>query len=214
MATVDKFTLSVGAFPLGTVFANLSGATVRLERVVPNANGVIPYFWVQGAETDAIIEQFSEHPGVRDIRAVDSVDDEYLMRCEWVTEYDSVLDALVTPEIVLLSAVGTAEEWTFELRGESRADIVEFQRYCHDHDVPVSLTELHALRPLAANQDLTDTQREALILAYERGYFNSPRETLLQDIAEELDISQQALGSRLRRGNRRLIEQAHIESAE
>lgn len=214
MATIAEFTLPADGFPLGTVFANLPEVTVTLERVVPDANGVIPYFWVRGAETDAIVEQFSEHTGVRDIRAVDSINQEYLMRCEWVPEYDSVLDALSKPEIVMLSAVGTAEEWTFELRGETRDVISEFQEHCYDHDIPVTLTELHALRPLDAQQDLTDTQREALILAYERGYFNSPRETTLGEIAEELSISQQALGSRLRRGNRRLIEQALIELRE
>lgn len=212
MATVAEFTLASDEFPLGTVFANLPGVTVQLERVVPDANGVIPYFWVRGTETDAIVEQFSAHPGVEDIREVDHIEGEHLMRCSWVPEYDSVLDALIAPEVVLLSAVGTASEWTIEIRGETREAIAAFHEYCHDHAVPIRLTELHALRPLDARLDLTDTQRESLILAYERGYFESPRETTLQAIAEDLGISQQALGSRLRRGNRRLIEQALLES--
>jgi len=130
------------------------------------------------------------------------------MRCEWTSDYDGVLDALISPEVILLSAIGTTEEWTFELRGESREAIAEFQEYCHDHGAPVELTKIRGLQPLDARQDLTETQREALVLAYERGYFNSPRETTLKEIADELDISQQALGSRLRRGNRRLIEQS------
>ncbi|QLG27411.1 helix-turn-helix domain-containing protein [Halorarum halophilum] len=212
MATVAEFMLSADEFPLGTIFAKLPDVTVQLERVIPDANGVVPYFWVRGVETDAIVEQFSEHPGVRDIRTVDQVNREYLMRCEWVPEYDSVLDALIAPEIVLLTAIGTAEEWTFELRGEKREAIAEFREYCHDHGVPVRLTELHALRPLDEMQGLTDGQREAMILAYDRGYYNSPRDTTLAEIADDLGISQQALGARLRRGNRRLIEQALIES--
>lgn len=212
MATVAEFTLASDEFPLGTIFAELPDVTVQLERVIPDANGIVPYFWVRGTETGAIVEQFSEYPGVRDIRVVDQVDGEYLMRCEWVPEHDSVLDALIAPEIVLLTAIGTVEEWTFELRGESREAIAEFREYCHDHGIPITLTELHALRPLDAKQDLTDGQREALTLAYDRGYFNSPRETTLSEIADELGISQQALGARMRRGNRRLIEQALIES--
>jgi Predicted DNA binding protein len=58
---------------------------------------------------------------------------------------------------------------------------------------------------------LTDTQREALVLAYERGYFNSPRESSLEAIGEELGITQQSLSSRLRRGHRRLIENTLID---
>jgi predicted DNA binding protein len=211
MATVAEFTLPAQEFALGTVFAELPDVTIQLERIIPDANGVVPYFWVRGTASNNIVEQFSDHPGVRDIREVDHVDGEYLMRCEWVSEFDSVLDALIAPEVILLTAIGTAEGWTFELRGESRDSIAEFKNYCHEHGVPVTLTELHAVRALDAKRNLTDPQRDALQLAFERGYFNSPRETTLQEIAEELGISQQALGSRLRRGNRRLIEQALVE---
>ncbi|SDN07485.1 Predicted DNA binding protein, contains HTH domain [Halogranum gelatinilyticum] len=212
MATVAEFTLPSNEFPLGTVFTELPDVVVQLERVIPVKNGVVPYFWVRGTESDSIVDQFSEHPGVRDIRAIDHVEAEYLLRCEWTSGYDSVLDALIVPEIVLLSAIGTAEEWTFELRAESREAIAAFRDYCHDHGVLVTLTEIHALRPLDAKLDLTDGQREALRLAYDRGYFNSPRDTTLAEMAVELDVSQQALGARLRRGNRRLIEQALTES--
>jgi predicted DNA binding protein len=59
--------------------------------------------------------------------------------------------------------------------------------------------------------ELTDTQREALVLAYERGYFDSPRESSLEAVAEELGITQQSLSSRLRRGHRRLIENTLID---
>lgn len=212
MATVAEFTLPADEFPLGTIFTELPDVTVQLERAIPDTNDVVPYFWVRGVQSDAIVEQFSEHPGVRDIREVDTIDGEYLLRCEWVSEHDSVLDGLIAPEIVLLSAIGTAEEWTFELRGESREAIAEFREYCHDHGIPVTLEELHALRPHDTKRGLTDSQREALVVAYERGYFDTPRETTLQEVADDLGISQQALGARLRRGYRRLIEQALIES--
>lgn len=210
MATVAEFSLPAEEFALGTVFAELPDVTIQLERVIPDANGVVPYFWVRGTESENIVEQFSSHPGVRDIQEVDHIDGEYLMRCAWVSEYDSVLDALIAPEVVLLSAIGTADGWTFELRGESRESIAEFNDYCHEHGVPVTLTELHALRPRDVRQDLTETQREALTLAYEQGYFDSPRETTLEEVADDLGISQQALSSRLQRGNRRLIEQSLI----
>lgn len=206
MSTVAEFTLAADEFPLGTIFSQLPEVAVQLERVIPDTNGVVPYFWVRGAETDDIVAQFADHPGVQEIQLVDQVDSEYLMRCEWKPEYDGVLDALISPEVILLSAIGTATEWTFELRGENREAIAEFRDYCHSHGAPVELTKLRGLKPLDAKQGLTEPQREALVLAYERGYFNSPRETTLEAIADELDISQQAVGSRLRRGNRRLIE--------
>ena len=52
---------------------------------------------------------------------------------------------------------------------------------------------------------LTDEQREALEVAYERGYFTEPRETSLEELAALLDISPTAVGGRLRRGMKSLI---------
>ena len=214
MAKLAAFSLQADQFPLGTIFTTLPNATVQLERVVPEANGVVPYFWVRGVKTDSILTAFSSHPGVQEIQVVDQTDSEYLMRCSWVPEYDSVLDGLIDPELVLLSAVGTAEQWTFEIRGESQELIATFHDYCRDHAIPITLISLSALEPLEAQYGLTDKQREAMILAYRRGYFDTPRGASLHEIATELGITQQALASRLRRGNRRLIEKSLIEQWE
>lgn len=208
MASIAEFRLDADAFPLGSIFVGLPEATVHLERVVPGTDRVVPYFWVRGADRDSVLDQFAAHPGVRDIQAVDRVDGDHLLRCEWVPDQASVLDALVTADVVLLSAVGTADEWTFELRGESRDAIAAFRAYCHDHGIPVELVGLHALQPVDGTDVLTDAQREALALAYDHGYFDSPRETTLAELADQLGITQQALGSRLQRATRRLVERA------
>lgn len=208
MASIAEFTLPADAFPLGSVFSGLPEVTVHLERVVPGTDRVAPYFWVRGADRESVLDQFADHPGVRDIRAVDRVNGDHLLRCEWVPEHAGVFDALASEDVALLSAVGTADAWTFELRGESREAIARFQAHCHDHGFPVELTELHALRSVGADDALTDPQREALALAYDNGYFDSPRQATLAELAADLDITQQALGSRLQRATRRLVERA------
>ena len=207
MATEATFTVPSDQFPLGTVFDQLPNAAVELERLIPAQDVVIPYFWVRGTEVENIERAFSDHPGVKAIRLVDSVEDEYLLRVEWAVDYDDVLTILAEAEIPLVEATGTNEQWTFEIRGEDRSDIATFQRRCRELDIPITLTELHALTPVetATEAALTDTQQEALILAYERGYFESPREVTLEEIGEELGISQQAVGSRLRGGIRHVL---------
>lgn len=65
IATVAEFPLDPHEFSLGTVFAELPAVTASTERVLADANGVVPYFWVQGTETGAIVEQFSNrHKGI------------------------------------------------------------------------------------------------------------------------------------------------------
>jgi hypothetical protein len=51
----------------------------------------------------------------------------------------------------------------------------------------------------------TDEQREALLAAYEHGYFAEPRETSLEELAEVLGISPTAVAGRIRRGTRSLV---------
>ncbi|MFC6939935.1 helix-turn-helix domain-containing protein [Salinirubellus sp. GCM10025818] len=52
----------------------------------------------------------------------------------------------------------------------------------------------------------TPPQREALVAAYEFGYFAGPREASLADVTQHLDPSMGATGGRLRRGSRTLLE--------
>lgn len=206
MATVMEFRSPADEFPLGTVFENLPDVTVELERLIPHETLIIPYFWVRGAKASDIESAFETHAGIVNIELIDDVEDEYLMRAEWEGQYFGILNALTESNIAVLSGIGTKDGWHFEVRGETREAISEFRATCQTHDIPIEITAVHALLPVQGDSyELTDTQREALMLAYEEGYFDSPREASLEDIAAELGITQQSLSSRLRRGHRRLI---------
>lgn len=206
MATVMEFTSAAAEFPLGTVFENLPGVTIELERLIPHESLVIPYFWVRGAAGSDIEAAFQDHEGVTAIEGIDSVDEQHLMRAEWEAEYFGILSALSSAEVAVLSGTGDRDGWDFEVRGETREAISEFRTICQDNGISIDITAVHALLPIQDDSyELTDTQREALELAYERGYFDSPRATSLDALAEELGISQQSLSSRLRRGHGSLI---------
>lgn len=213
MATVAEFTLDPEEFPLGALFDYFPEVTIQLERVVPDANDTVPYFWVRGTDAAEIEAKFPDRPAVRNVRLVDRWETDCLMRCQWVSEYDTVLDALDVPGVVLRSATGTVEGWTFEIRGETNDDVATFSQRCRDYGVPTSLTELGTLGPSENQYNLTEKQREALVMAYERGHFDSPREASLADVAADIDISQQALASRLRRGTRRLVDHCLIDQS-
>ncbi len=207
MATEATFTVPSDQFPLGTVFAQLPDVAIELERLIPSRDVVIPYFWVRGTEVEDIEGAFSDHPGIRQLQLVDSVEDEYLLRVEWSLEYDDVLSVLSETDIPLVKATGTSQQWTFNIRGDTRSDIATFHSRCREAEIPVTLTKLHALTPVETETEaaLTETQQDALALAYERGYFESPREVTMEELGDELGISQQAVGSRLRRGMKHIL---------
>lgn len=138
---------------------------------------------------------------------VNSVQDEFLLRVEWTVDYDDVLTVLTETEIALIKATGTNQRWTFEIRGDDQHDIAAFQSRCRELDIPITLTELYALTPVetGTRAALTDTQQEALVLAYDRGYFESPREVTMEELGDELGITHQAVASRLRRGINQIL---------
>ena len=211
MATEMEFTVPADEFPLGSIFESSPGVTVELERLIPHEMVTIPYFWVRGVETENIEAEFDPHAGVNNLQLVDSVENEYLMRAEWVREYDGLLTALSETNLTILSAVGTDAGWRFEVRGDTQEALAEFRAYHKEHGMSIDVAMVHALLPIQGDSyALTEPQREALILAYERGYFDTPRESSLEEIADELGITQQSLSSRLRRGHRRLVGETLI----
>lgn len=95
MATEATFTVPADRFPLGTVFDELPGVTVKLERIIPTQDVIVPYFWVCGTTADGVEGSFADHPGVHHIRAVDSVGDQHLLRVEWTLEWLYLFVAMV-----------------------------------------------------------------------------------------------------------------------
>lgn len=61
---------------------------------------------------------------------------------------------------------------------------------------------------------MTPAQLEVMVTALEDGYFAIPRKTNLVGIAEELDISNQAVGERMRRAVAKLARSAVIADPE
>lgn len=211
MISEATFTIESNRFPLGSIFETLETVSVELERVIPINHGTIPYFWVIGTGVDDVIDEIESHPGIEEVELLDRAADQSLFRCTWVLDGDTVLRGIVETDISLLKAVGTTDGWTFWIRSETPEALSAFQSYCVDHGIDVTVTSVHGLQPLRKPAiDLTASQRETLVTAFEKGYFDSPRRATLEAVATEFDISPQAVGSRLRRGTRRLVEQTLI----
>ncbi|QLG30161.1 helix-turn-helix domain-containing protein (plasmid) [Halorarum halophilum] len=81
-------------------------------------------------------------------------------------------------------------------------------------DIPELTIEVDGLYDEVANADtytsgrfkISPAQRKALELALDTGYFEEPRETTLEELGDELGVSEGAVGGRIRRGVRALVE--------
>jgi predicted DNA binding protein len=81
---------------------------------------------------------------------------------------------------------------------------------CEVHDVPFELLNIASDPENDGERDqfgLTDKQYRAISIAFEEGYYDSPRTFTTDDLASELDVSAAAASGLLRRAERQLISE-------
>jgi predicted DNA binding protein len=197
---------------VGDLFPSSDEFTIDLVEMVPMGKDHIPYVRVTADERT--LESFErtvrEDGRVAFLGTVDVRDESVLYRIEWAWIPNGFFESCISEEMIVEDAVGTAEDWHFRLLVPDHDSLTSFYRRCRNAGIAVTLRRVY-------NQDetdgefgwgLTEAQREAIVLARERGYFAIPRETTLEELARELDISHQAMSGRIRRGLRTLVDNA------
>jgi hypothetical protein len=209
--SIAEFTLAADDFPLGRIFESYPEATLELDRVVPSSDTVLPYFWVAlgdpATDLEAVRAIFEALPELRGAVLMEDLGERGLFRAEWHPEHMGIMTAIATTQVTVIAASGSNDGWTFELRAEDPGQFGAFQESCEKLGVDVRLQRLSRLTESGSGDDygLTAEQLEALVLAYEEGYYDDPSATDQESLAAALGITRQALSARLRRGYRNLI---------
>jgi len=107
----------------------------------------------------------------------------------------------------LVHTESEGEGWLVRLLLPDRTALNAVWEYAIDNAMDFDIVEIYRNDEAGAESSfgLTDEQRTALLVAYEKGYFVEPREISLDALADELDLSSTAMSGRLRRGMRNLI---------
>jgi predicted DNA binding protein len=201
MSVIAELHVDAEQFALGRILPPVRGTRLELERVVPTGETTVPLVWVETADPDRFAEAVRSQPTVDSFDELDRFDTEALYALHWDTRSDDFLAAISQEEGHLLDATGAAGTWTFELRFRSHESLSAFQRHCEATPVLYDVRRVTTTTEPAGRHwhGLTESQREALHLAVESGYYDIPRRRSTMDLAEELGISDQAVTERLRR---------------
>jgi len=207
MSVIARFSIPAEQFALGEALEVREGIRVRLESMIPTGTSTIPFLWVPSEDADAVQTALRGSPLVEDVRLVDETDAETLIRVDWSSEVDGLVDMIEESEAVILEAEGMGDNWSFRLRFPDRQHLSEFYRASVDEGITLDIKEVK--NPLGSPEgiesNLTETQRDTLLTALQAGYFDVPRRINLQDLAEQFGISDTALSQRLRRGLTELL---------
>lgn len=206
MSVIIEIAVPADDFALGRSLDSIENAQFELERMVPTTDAVVPFFWAHDTDPDALETALEADEDVIGVRMLDELDDRALFRVEWVPDINGLVQSIIEHEAAILEAIGTNDRWEFQLRFPDSTSISAFQAALAEADVDFELRRMYNPDdPETDVSGLTPAQRETLLLALEAGYFSIPRETNLVELADELDISNQAVNERMRRGLTKLI---------
>jgi predicted DNA binding protein len=167
-------------------------------------------FWAWGGDYETFEAELSRDPTITDFMLLYKQSDRKLYR---VTISEDANKGLVYPkaaefDIVYMQCTKNAGETFIRAEMPTRDAFRMYQQACEANDKPINLLKLYQNSGdgHSNRHGLTDKQREAVVEAYEAGYFGESREADLEEIASTINISRQALAGRIRRAEERIIE--------
>jgi predicted DNA binding protein len=209
MGTVVDATVRSGQFVLADTFDRLPTATFEALPVgSPEANTVMPFLCVDAPASMALESVLSADATTETVDLLSRDNRVRIFRIRWRSPGPAVVGALVSNG-VLVTARAREDHWSFRLLFADRDDVSATIDACRKVDVDLQISRVVSdTEPVSRDGDiLSEKQFHALSLAFERGYFAIPRRITLENLADEVGVSHQALSERLRRGQQVVLSE-------
>jgi HTH DNA binding domain/GAF and HTH_10 associated domain len=207
--------LAANEFAFGQIFQTMSALRIEFDRIVPmgREDEYLPFVWVEATEAapnpEAIEEAFTESPDITEFELLTTATEKRLYRLRWQPPEVSLLDGMLLTGGTIVEGYGEYGEWMLRLRFATQEDLSQFDTYCDDHDIDFTLDRMMDVSPPGQPHfNLTTEQLDAIRTAYNHGYYEIPRGISQKGISNLLGVSHQAASERLRRANRKIIEQS------
>lgn len=217
MSVIAEFRVPSESFLLGDSLRAAPEVVVELQRVVAHSEEeLVPFFWVQYGDQETFDEMLHQDPTLEDIVVLDEFKRGTSYRGTWTKFAKGIAHAYMQEGAAILEATGQSDTWTLRMRFDNDESVSNFHRYCQREDIKFTLQQLyHPSQPMAGGQyGLEPTERETLVTAIQRGYYDVPRNVNMTDLAEELEATQQTLSERFRRAHAALIANTLVVSDE
>lgn len=201
MSAFAEFRAPSATYPLGEALAAHPEVSIEVEAVVPTG-GSTHYVWIYGVGREDAVTALRSHSGVRDVKIVDELPDRFLVRFDWSSEQSPIFAGAREFDGRIVTVQGSGPALDFRIQFPDKDSLTAFYHACQERDLGIRLVQWYDQEnPLEQEGlDISPKQREALEAAFQAGYFDIPRQVTLQQLAEELDVSEQGVSERLRRG--------------
>lgn len=208
MTSIAEFSIPADEFALRETLEQLPEIEIEIDRVVAHeATHVLPFVWVAGDKDKELPAILDDDPSVTEWRRLAEYENEQFYRMAWAEDAQIIGHMIVEHNATVQRAIARNSKWHLRVLFPERSGVSDTNDYAQTHEFSFDLKRLYdvdAIRRVRYN--LTSDQHEALVEGLQRGYYDIPREIQLDDLADVLDISHQALSERFRRATGSLIE--------
>jgi predicted DNA binding protein len=193
-------------FVIGAILQDAGEAEIELLPLVPIEKNYVPYLRVDAADPAAFEATVRADPRTSALQRIGSDGPGSLYRIEWDPEVDAFLGGVFDHGLIVERGYTVHSSWCFEFRAPDTEEFARFHRRCNERDISIDVRRVRSDGPASDERSrVTGKQRQAMELAFDRGYFSVPRETTLSELGEAVGISRQAFSRRLRRGTYNLL---------
>ena len=208
MSVVVDFTVPAESFALHEALAAEPSMTVEGERLASHGTEwVLPFLWASGGDLEAFYEAVANDPTVVDATVIEKADHTALYKIEWVDAVNEMVTEIVDQHANILEAVAQGEEWRLKLRFARDEQVSSFRSHFAEQGREFEVQKLyHPSVPRQQEYGLTPEQRTTLAVAQRMGYFDVPRGSSIEELADELGVSSNAVSQRIRRASTNLIQ--------
>lgn len=216
MGVIAELRVPAGEFALSGTVAAFEEGEFKIERIVAHdQDRVMPYVWVSAPEFDGLEEALEADETVEEARLISDLEDERLYEMEWVGHIEALVRILVEEKGTVLAADGGVDGWLLRTLFPEREALSRTYEYCTSNGLSIDVQSVYELHDGRKGRfGLTDEQQNTLEAAFERGYYEIPREVTRDGLSDELGVSGQSLSERLRRAHRNLVENTVIIGTE
>lgn len=208
MGLTAEFRLCSPLLPLIDVASAVPDLTVHIEGDEQLQSGPLLFLLrVTGPSFDGLDAALEKSPLIEKYSLISEVGSTRLYQLIMTIQRPSAVENVMAGKMVSESVTVLPDGWQVKQLFADRNEFTNLRNFARSMDISFQLDRLYESDSTDADLiGLTNKQRDALLTAYEAGYFTVPRQASMAAVAAELDISPAALTERLHRAQAHLIE--------
>ena len=216
MTFFAKIHIDHPALVLGPTIDAADGLSFQVEyQADPDPETTLLFLSVFGDDLASLEPLFRTDHTVEDPRLLTESDSHRVYRLTVTTDRGLGIQRSAELGARVLDVTSGASGWVLRMQVPSRESLVAFREQSLERGFEFRIEQLYDSE-VAAEQygvGLTDDQRRTLLTAFDLGYYDVPRRSSQEEIADALGVSASAVSQRLRRATKQLVRNTLVTEA-